>query len=359
MIDYEQPDTKTAVEAKADAQRIAFGPVVFQATLAMRRLGLLDELYAHRAGRTVAEIAQSRAVSEYGVRVLLEAGLSAGIVAQSGERFTLTKTGWFLLKDDLTNVNLNFIADVCYDGMRYLTDAIRDGKPAGLQVFGPWRTIYEGLSQLPASVQASWFAFDHFYSDRAFPTVSRLVFERPIEKMLDVGGNTGKWALLCAAHDPRVRITILDLPGQLDKARANIQAAGLSERIACHAIDLLDAHVAWPKGADAIWMSQFLDCFSASEIVSLLKRGHAAMGPNTSLYILETYWDRQQHEAAAFSLHNISLYFTCMANGNSKMYHSDEMRECVAAAGLRIVREVDGIGVGHTLWECRREFITG
>ena len=100
MIAFEQSDTLTAVEAKAAAQRIAFGPVLFQATLAMRRLGILDELYTHRLGRTVAEIAQSRALSEYGARVLLEAGLSAGIVALSGERFTLTKTGWFLLKDD-------------------------------------------------------------------------------------------------------------------------------------------------------------------------------------------------------------------------------------------------------------------
>jgi hypothetical protein len=31
------------------------------------------------------------------------------------------------------------------------------------------------------------------------------------------------------------------------------------------------------------------------------------------------------------------------------------MKDCVSAAGLRIVREVDSIGVGHTLFECKRE----
>jgi hypothetical protein len=354
MITYEQPVEKTAVEAKADAQRIAFGPIVFQATMAMRRLGILDKLYANPAGITAAEVARSLAISEYGIKVLLETGLSSGIVTLSDGRFTLTKTGHFLLKDELTTVNLNFVADVCYDGMRYLTDSIVEQKPKGLQVFGTWSTIYEGLSQLPEPVQASWLAFDHFYSDRAFPSVLRAVFERPIAKLLDVGGNTGKWALQCVAHDPHVQVTILDLPGQLEMAKRNIQAAGMSERISCHPIDLLNDAAAWPKGADAIWMSQFLDCFSAPQIVSLLKRGHAAMDANSSLYILETFWDRQQHEAAAFSLHNTSLYFTCMANGNSKMYHSDEMKECVAAAGLRIVREVDGVGVCHTLLECKR-----
>jgi hypothetical protein len=354
MITYDQPDDKTALEAKADAQRIAFGPMVFQATMAMRRLGILEKLYVRRAGLTAAELAESLAISEYGVKVLLETGLSSGIVALSEGRFTLTKTGYFLLKDELTTVNLNFVADVCYDGMRYLTDAVVEQKPKGLQVFGDWNTIYEGLSQLPERVQTSWFAFDHFYSDRAFPSALREVFTRPIQRLLDVGGNTGKWALHCVAHDPRVHVTILDLPGQLEKARRNIDAAGMSERIECHAIDLLGEAVPWPKGADAIWMSQFLDCFSEPQIVSLLKRGHDAMDANASLYILETFWDRQPYEAGAFSLHNTSLYFTCLANGNSKMYHSSEMKECVAAAGLRIVREVDGIGIGHTLLECKR-----
>ena len=354
MIDYEENDSKTAVEARTDAQRIAFGPVIFQAAVAMRRLGILDLLYKPAGGKTSAEIAQATGLSEYGVKVLLETGLSSGIVALSEGRYTLTKTGFFLLRDELTTVNLNFVADVCYDGMRYLADAIREQKPSGLRVFGSWDTIYEGLRYLPEPVRASWFAFDHFYSDRSFPRALRLVFEKPVARLLDVGGNTGRWALQCVAHDPAVHVTILDLPGQLQVAEREIRAAGMQERITCQPIDLLNDSAAWPKGQDAIWMSQFLDCFSAPQIVSLLKRGHDAMSANSSLYILETFWDRQEYEAAALSLHNTSLYFTCMANGNSKMYHSDEMKDCVAAAGLRIVREIDGIGDFHTLLECRR-----
>ena len=109
----------------------------------------------------------------------------------------------------------------------------------------------------------------------------------------------------------------------------------MSARVDTFPIDLLSDATPWPKGADAIFMSQFLDCFSPSQIVSLVTRARSAMDSNASLYILETFWDRQRHEAATFSLHNTSLYFTCLANGNSKMYHSREMKECVDAAGLR------------------------
>ena len=76
------------------------------------------------------------------------------------------------------------------------------------------------------------------------------------------------------------------------------------------------------------------------------------MSSDTSLYILETYWDRQQYEAAAFSLHNISLYFTCLANGCSKMYHSDELKECIKEAGLKVIEQRDHIGISHTLIKC-------
>jgi ubiquinone/menaquinone biosynthesis C-methylase UbiE len=353
-VRYDHPDTKTASDARSDAQRIAFGPIVFQAAQAMRKLGILEALY-HKGdqGLTLADVARSLSLPEYGVRVLLETGLSSGMVRLAKNRYSLTKTGFFLLKDELTTVNFNFVADVCYDGMRYLADSVTAEKPKGLQVFGQWDTIYEGLSQLPEPAQSSWFAFDHFYSNGAFPEVFDRVFDRPVARLLDIGGNTGRWALHCLQRDPHVEITLLDLPGQLDRAKRDIEKAGLSHRVKYHPANVLHAKVPWPAGFDVVWMSQFLDCFSPEQIIRLLEQARRALNAKGSIYILETYWDRQYHEAAAFSLHNTSLYFTCLANGTSKMYHSDEVKKCVAQAGLRVVRQIDDIGLGHTLLECQ------
>ena len=58
------------------------------------------------------------------------------------------------------------------DGSQWL---IKNEKPEGLKEFGKWNTVYEALSQLPPHVQKSWFGFDHFYSDDAFPLVLPLV----------------------------------------------------------------------------------------------------------------------------------------------------------------------------------------
>jgi hypothetical protein len=352
---HNSPDKKSALQAKFDAQKIAFGPMVFQAAIALRDLGILELIMQQKdKGITPDEIADQLNISLYGVKVLLETGLSAEIVVANDDRYVLTKTGYFLLMDELTKVNIDFVNDVCYQGMFHLTEAIQKQRPAGLQVMSNKPTIYEALSTLPPKIQKSWFAFDHFYSDTSFPEVLPIIFEKKPKHILDIGGNTGKWAIQCAQYDKDVQITIVDLPGQLEKAAANIKEHGLQNRIHLHACDLLGKKLILPENADVIWMSQFLDCFSEQQIIHILQSLRQLMTPATALYIMELFWDRQRFEAAAFSLQNTSLYFTCLANGNSKIYRSTEFISCITKAGLKIAGDIDDIGISHTLLECRK-----
>ncbi len=296
-------------------------------------------------------IADQLELTVYGVTVLLEVGLSSDLVKLRGDRYVLTKTGFYLNSDRLTRVNMDFVNDVCYLGMFKLQEAIKEQRPAGLDVFGDCKTIYEQLATLPEKVRQSWFSFDHFYSDDSFPEVLSTVFAKKPRHIIDVGGNTGKWAIQCVKYDPDVRVTIVDLPGQLAVAAENVQQQGLQDRISFYPCDLLSDNPRLPEG-DMIWMSQFLDCFSEQEIIAILKLARQSLTERGALYILEPFWDRQRFEAAAFSLHNTSLYFTCLANGNSKMYHSDEFRHCIEEAGLKLNKVIDEIGISNSLFEC-------
>lgn len=344
----------SAVEAKYEAQKIAFGPITFQCAMTIRNTGILKAVAdSRKEGISADAISEKTGISKYGVKVLLDMAASMKVVSEENEHYWLLKTGYFLLNDKMTEVNMDFVQDVCYEGMYHLEEAIRDVKPAGLKVLGEWENIYKGLAELPDQVRKSWFSFDHFYSDNAFPILLDMVFKNPPAKLYDVGGNTGRWARLCVQHDPNVEVTILDLPGQLRDAKKQAEEAGLSERIHGHQIDLLDDNQPFPKGADVFWISQCLDCFSEEEILGILKRAAAAMTPDTRLYILETYWDRQRFEGAEYSLNATSLYFTAMANGNSRMYHSRDMIKQVLAAGLVIDEDTDDIGLGHTLFRCK------
>lgn len=349
----------TAREAQRVAQFIAFGPIVFEVSRLMVKFGILELLRDSDGGLTLGEIARRTELSEYAVRVLLEASLSIGtvLVDPESDRFTLSKTGWFLLTDASTRVNLDFNHDVNYEGWFRLEESLREGRPAGLEHFGPWKTVYEGLSQLPAEVQRSWFGFDHFYSDHSFDEALHVVFSRPTRQLLDVGGNTGRWALRCVAYDPQVEVTIMDLPQQLELMRRATASEPGADRIHGYGCNLLDESTPFPtdRPYDTIWMSQFLDCFSEEEIRSILGRASRIMTDATRLCIMETFWDRQKYETAAMCLTLTSLYFTAIANGNSRMYHSDSMRRLVESAGLEVETIHDFLGWGHSIMVCRKK----
>lgn len=345
---------KRSLKARYEAQKIAFGPVVFQAVRLLRDLNILKVVEAAgKTGLTPEEISEQTGVSCYGVTVLCETGLSQDVLEMKDDCYTLTRVGRFLLNDELTKVNMDFIHDVCYEGLFRLDQAIAEGRPAGLDVFGRWPTIYEALSKLPDRARKSWFAFDHFYSDSAFPDALPRVFEFKPRSILDIGANTGKFAVQCVLHDPEVHVTMMDLPGQLAKAQENIDAQGVSDRITPYPIcNLLETNAAFPGGFDAVWMSQFLVCFSEEQIAGLLERARDALAPQGNLFILDTYWDRQKYEIAAYCLINSSPYFTAMANGNSRMYRFSKIEELIKEAGLRIESVDDELGTGHTLIRC-------
>ena len=146
----------------------------------------------------------------------------------------------------------------------------------------------------------------------------------------------------------------MDLPGQLDVAKTRIAELQLSDRVSFHPSNILDETQPFPKGFDAIWMSQFLDCFSEDEIVSILRRCYDAIDESGYVLILEAFWDLQRFETAAFCLQQTSIYFTALANGNSQMYDSRVFLECVRAAGFDITEQVDHIGLSHTLLKCKK-----
>ena len=148
----------------------------------------------------------------------------------------------------------------------------------------------------------------------------------------------------------------MDLPQQLAMMRQFTKGKKGAERIEGYGINLLDAAQQFPsdKHYDIIWMSQFLDCFGEDEIMGIVGRAAKIMDSHSRLCIMETFWDRQRYAPAAFALTMTSLYFTALANGNSKMYHSGDMAELVRKAGLEVETLHDGLGLGHSIMVCRK-----
>ena len=341
-----------AIDAIQEAQKIAFAPFVFQAVVSLRKLGVFDLIFERRrkGGITVEAIAKELQISAYGVGVLLEISETSNIVSKNEtEHYELTTIGYFLAYHETVNVNINFTNEICYKGLFHLEEAIKTGKPEGLKELGNWKTIYEGLSQLTPLQQKSWFEFDHHYSDDIFSEALDIVFKKERRSMFDIGANTGKFTIRCCKHNDTVIMTMIDLPGQLNKALANVKNEGFEDRVTAHEIDWLSDSPQIPQNAETIWMCQFLDCFSKEEILKVLKTCVNAMDENSELIIVETFTDRQKFDNAKFILEATSLYFTVLANGNSKMYKATEFKDLAKEAGLQIKDDI-AIGEYHTMF---------
>ncbi len=349
-------DKKHAAHAIRDAQFIAFAPYVFRASVILRDKGILKYVEESRnTGRTVQEVADEVQMPYYGVRVLMEAALGIGLMFRREGHYFLSKTGHVFINHPMARINTDFMRDVCYAGAADLEDSIMMGKPTGLKHIGAWDTIYEGLPVFPEPAKTSWFAFDHYYSDLAFPEVLKYVFSHAPLRILDIGANTGKWAMACAGYNKEVHIGLLDLEGQLAEARENIDAAGYSNRVTYHPHNILDNETGLPEGYDLIFMSQFLNCFTDKQIIAILHKCHDILPDDGRIIINETFWDCQQYEAGAFSLQMASLYFTTMANGNSQMYDSEVYLKVIDETGFEVVEQHDHVGLSHTILELKKK----
>ena len=350
MYPYYYEDKCSALQAKFTAQKLAFAPAAFQTAKAMVDLHILKAIEDSKTdGLTIEAIIEKTGLSSYAVKLLMEFSLSLELVKivpdSAPNAYVLGKIGYFLLNDELTQANMNFINDVCYQGFFYLQDSLKTGKPAGLKVFGDWETIYQGLSALPEQAQKSWFAFDHYYSDSIFDAALPIVFKEKPQHIMDIGSNTGKFTRAALSYNNEVLVTMVDLAPQIAMAQNNPDLAAFKSRIESYPTNILNPNEQLPSNVDTVWMSQFLDCFSLEEIQNILKKIKRCVPADCKVFVLEPLWDMQRFEAASYSIQATSIYFAAMANGNSKMYSYSDLVGAIEAAGCPLVQAHHNLGI--------------
>lgn len=349
-LKYRRKNRKhSTILALTQAQKLAFAPLTFQAIGTMIDFGMLQMLDEKPC--RPKDLVRELNLNEYTVNTLLEIAETANIAEQNIDgNFSATAVAKAFLYDEMTKVNFNFVREVCYLGASEMTKSFLNEKPEGLhKFFGNTRTIYPLVPKLPEKVRKSWYEFDHYYSDNCYDIIYKIIAAENPKRIFDIGANTGKFEKTCLKYNPNIDITMLDL-------QENIEIVSRDKELqTCkfHAIDVLDETQKFPQLSGAVFMSQFLDCFAKQQIISILTRISENSEENTLVYILEPFTDNQQFEGARYSLVHTSLYFTCMANGNSKMYKQTEMEEMIEQSGLKLKNTYTGIGAhDYTLLEC-------
>ena len=351
MSEVKTTKKESIIEALSSAQELAFAPLTFQAISSLLDFKILE--YLDKSPATISKVCSALNIKEYVVKTLFQVAQSVNIIKNTNGQYSTTKKGKAFLYDDTTIANFNFVKDVCYLGASELTNSFKDEKPRGLQKFiGNYPTIYPALTLLPEKMKESWYKFDHLYSDNCFDIIFKIIYAQ-FSKIYDIGGNTGKFERVCLKNNPNIDITMLDLPANISFIMNDKELTGCK----FYPIDVLEQNVKYPQIENsAILMSQFLDCFSKEQITKILKDLYKTIDKDSKIFILEPFIDNQIFDAARLSLVHTSLYFTCMANGISKMYEQTEMEELLKSSGFIIEKTHNNIGsFDYTLLECKKE----
>jgi hypothetical protein len=155
-------------------------------------------------------------------------------------------------------------------------------------------------------------------------------------------------------HDAEVELWLVDHAPQLEHAKSSLAELGFAARVQTFTRDLLDPELQLPGPVNIVWLSQVLDCLPPANACSVLTKAREALAPGGRLFVLEPCTDLQPHPAGAFCLNQTSLYFACLANGTSRMYDSGTLQSWFAQTGFVLVARHDGLGYGHSLFECAR-----
>ena len=105
----------------------------------------------------------------------------------------------------------------------------------------------------------------------------------PNATVCDIGGGMGHMLVAVAKHWPQTSGIVLDLPPVAERASANIEAAGLSERLRAVGGSFLDEMPAELSQCDAFYLKFIFHDWDDAECVTILKRIAAVAKPGAQV----------------------------------------------------------------------------
>jgi hypothetical protein len=174
--------------------------------------------------------------------------------------------------------------ETIYRPLGALMHMVRTGEVAFDHVYG--MSFYEYLSSNPA-VAAFFYRTMTCNAPSRYAGLSSVYDFANISRVIDVGGGEG--ALMVQTLQEHVHLTgaLLDLPPAIDRARARLKTAGISDRCELIAGDFLKEV---PRGGDLYLLAQVLNNWRDDDARRILMNCRSAMGNKGRLLALETVY---------------------------------------------------------------------
>ncbi len=277
------------------------------------------DVFTHLADhpQPAAELARSLKAEERGVRTLMDALVSMGVVEKDNGVYSITDSVASLLSSHSEQSILPMIhhASHMWNSWSRLTAVVRPNPelnetmtPDGLQAF-------IGAMHVIASPQA----------DR----IIRDINPGDAKNLLDIGGASGTYTIAFLNASPHLKATIFDRPKVIEMAQKRLSEYGLLDRVTLEPGDFYEDPL--PKGYDLAFLSAIIHQNSRNQNLDLYRKAHAALERGGRLVIRDHVMSQDHTHPKTGALFAINMLVGTEGGGT---YAFTEIREDMESAGF-------------------------
>jgi SAM-dependent methyltransferase len=251
-------------------------------------LGLIDRLVEHGSG-SVNALAPVLGVDRPGLRFLLDLLTAGGVVQESRGDVRLTRRFQTALRyRDLLEVKLDYAGFTINDFADLFTTLIRDGggfmgKARLFELFDYRRALTPTIENYMRT--RIWMritsTLTHYEAGPCLDAYDASQHRR----MLDIGGNSGEFALQFCRRHPTLRASVFDLPLVCELGLDHVLAHPEHARMSFISGDLRAEPV--PAGYDLITFKSMLHDWPAADARQFIDKAARALAPGGTLLIFE------------------------------------------------------------------------
>ncbi len=294
------------------------GAIFFQTLRAATQLELFTLLSEH-PGLTQPQIAERLGLEEKPARILLLGCTALGLLRKQDDTYANAPLAQLFLtrgsRKSLRSV-IEWQHHINYKPMHSFLEALKENRNVGLREYkGDEPTLYQRLAHYPELEKIFQDAMADI-SVQANATFAESVDLSQVRHLVDVGGGNGSNIIALARKHPHLRATVFDSATVCERARANIQAAGLADRLgAVPGNTFVDK---FPAGVDALLFAHFFTIWNEEENRQLLKKAFEGLPSGGSVFLFNMMQADTKDGPLTAALG--SPYFLTLATGGGMLY---------------------------------------
>ena len=277
---------------------------------------------------TFSELVEATACDGRGLEMLLNALTALGLLDKEGERYTPTEFS----AEYLARSSPRYLGYIIMHhhhlmaGWSRLDEAVRSGVP-----------LRGRVSHADDTVERENFEMGMF--NLAMQIAPRIVAKIDLhdkQRLLDLGGGPGSYAIQFCQANPELTATVYDLASTRPFAEKTIASFGLQGRITFVEGDFISDDV--PGGFDVAWLSHILHGEGPEGCAVILQRAVAALKPGGLLLVQEFILDDQMDGPLFPALFSLNML---LGTPQGRSYAQGQLEAMLRAAGVTSIRRLE------------------